>query len=41
VNIVGVHFSNLTVGGNPVTSQTDTDATWSINSFVSNITFGP
>ena len=41
VNISGVHFSNFTVQGNPITSQTDTDASWSINSFVSNITFGP
>ena len=30
VNISGVHFSNLTVNGNPVTSQTDSDASWSI-----------
>jgi len=41
VNITGVHFSNLTVQGRAVTSQTDADATWNINSFVSNITFGP
>ena len=41
VNISGVHFSNFTVQGHPITSQTDTDASWSINSFVSNITFGP
>ncbi|HKO49055.1 MAG TPA: glycosyl hydrolase family 28 protein [Polyangiaceae bacterium] len=40
-NIVGVHFSNLTVQGKAITSQTDPDATWSINSFVSNIVFGP
>jgi polygalacturonase len=39
VNINGVHFSNLTVQGHAVTSQTDTDASWNINSFVSNITF--
>jgi len=39
VNIVGVHFSNLTVAGKPVTSRTDADASWSINSFVSNILF--
>ena len=39
VNIVGVHFTNLTVQGRPVTSQTDTDASWDINPFVSNITF--
>jgi len=41
VNITGVHFENLTVQGKAVTSQTDPDANWSINSFVSNITFGP
>jgi polygalacturonase len=40
-NITGVHFSNLTVQGKAVTSQTDADATWSINSFVSNIDFAP
>jgi polygalacturonase len=40
VNVVGVHFSNLTVQGNAVTTQTDADASWSINSFVSGITFG-
>jgi hypothetical protein len=39
VNINGVHFTNLTVQGKAVTSQTDSDASWSINSFVSNITF--
>jgi polygalacturonase len=39
VNIVGVHFSNLTVRGNPVTSSTDPDATWSINAFVSGVDF--
>lgn len=39
VNINGVHFKNFTVGGKAVTSQTDGDASWNINSFVSNITF--
>jgi hypothetical protein len=39
VNITGVHFQNLTVEGNPVTSQTDPDAAWSINDFVSGIGF--
>jgi hypothetical protein len=39
VNISGVHFKNLTVQGKAVTSQTDSDASWSINSYVSNITF--
>jgi len=37
--IDGVHFQNVTVQGKPLTSQTDTDATWSINSFVTNLTF--
>ena len=41
VNITGVHFTNLTVQGKAVTSQTDADASWSINSFVSSISFGP
>ncbi len=39
VNISGVHFKNFTVQGKPITSQTDPDATWSINSYASNITF--
>ncbi len=39
VNVNGVHFTGLTVQGKPVTSQTDTDASWNINQFVSNITF--
>jgi hypothetical protein len=39
VNIVGVHFTNLTIQGKAVTSQTDADANWSINAFVSGITF--
>jgi Cellulose binding domain/Glycosyl hydrolases family 28 len=39
VNINGVHFTNFTVQGQPVTSQTDADASWNINSYVSNITF--
>jgi len=39
VTINGVHFSGFTVQGNPVTSQTDGDASWSINQYVSNITF--
>jgi polygalacturonase len=39
VNINGVHFKNLTVQGKAVTSQTDSDASWDINSYVSNITF--
>jgi hypothetical protein len=38
-NITGVHFKNLTVQGKAITSQTDSDASWDINSFVSNITF--
>ena len=39
VNITGVHFKNFTVQGKAVTSQTDSDASWDINSYVSNITF--
>jgi hypothetical protein len=39
VNINGVHFSGFTVQGKAITSQTDADATWSINQYVSNITF--
>ena len=38
-NITGVHFENVVVRGQPLTSQTDPDAAWSMNSFVSNITF--
>lgn len=37
--IDGVHFSNFRVQGNPVTSTSDSDANWSINSYVYNITF--
>jgi hypothetical protein len=39
VNLNGVHFSNFTVAGKPVTSRTDADAMWNINANVSNITF--
>jgi hypothetical protein len=39
VNITGVHFKNLTIQGKAITSQTDSDASWSINSYVSGITF--
>jgi hypothetical protein len=39
VNITGVHFKNFTVQGKAITSQTDSDASWSINSYVSGITF--
>ncbi len=39
VNISGVHFSNFTVQGNPITSRTDPDASWNINAYVSGITF--
>jgi polygalacturonase len=38
-NIDGIHFLNFTVRGRSVTSQTDPDARWSINSNVKNITF--
>jgi polygalacturonase len=37
--IDGVHFRNLTIQGNAVTSQTDGDASWSITNGVTNITF--
>ncbi|HKT79538.1 MAG TPA: glycosyl hydrolase family 28 protein [Vicinamibacterales bacterium] len=40
VNITGVHFQNLVVEGQPVTSQTDPDAIWNINAFVTGIDFG-
>ena len=39
VNINGVHFKNLTVQGKTITSQTDANASWDINQFVSGITF--
>jgi hypothetical protein len=39
VNVPGVHFSNFTVAGKAITSQTDTDASWDINQYVSDITF--
>ena len=39
VDIEGVHFKSLTVQGKAVTSQTDADASWSINQYVSGITF--
>jgi hypothetical protein len=39
VNIVGVHFMNLTVQGRAVTTQTDADASWNINAYVSGIAF--
>jgi polygalacturonase len=38
-NINGINFSNFTVQGNAITSKTDSDAKWSINSNVTNITF--
>jgi len=37
--IDGVHFTNLTIRGNAVTSQTDSDASWNIANGVTNITF--
>jgi hypothetical protein len=37
--IDGVHFKNLTIQGKAVTSQTDSDASWSIANGVTNITF--
>ncbi len=39
VNIAGVHFKNLTIQGKTITSQTDSNATWDINQYVSGITF--
>ena len=39
VNIAGVHFENLTVEGQPITSPTDPDAAWNINAFVTGIEF--
>jgi len=39
VNVSGVHFMNFTVQGRAVTSQTDADASWNINQYVSNFTF--
>ncbi len=37
--IDGVHFTNLTIQGNAVTSQTDSDASWNIANGVTDITF--
>jgi hypothetical protein len=39
VNVSGVHFSAFTVQGKAVTSQSDPDALWDINQYVSNFTF--
>ncbi len=39
VNIAGVHFKNVTVQGKAITSQTDADASWDINQFVSGVDF--
>ncbi len=39
VNIAGVHFKNLTVQGKTITSQTDSNASWDINQFVSGVDF--
>ena len=39
VNIAGVHFKSLTVQGKTITSQTDANASWDINQYVSGITF--
>ena len=38
-NITGVHFKNVAVQGKVLTSQTDSNASWDINSYVSGITF--
>jgi hypothetical protein len=39
VDIEGVHFKNLQVLGKTITSQTDSNASWDINQYVSGITF--
>ena len=39
VNISGVHFKNLSIQGKTITSQTDSNATWDINQYVSGIDF--
>jgi polygalacturonase len=39
VDIEGVHFKNLQVQGKTITSQTDNNASWDINQYVSGITF--
>ena len=41
VNIDGVHFTTLTVQGHAITSDTDPNASWDINSYVSNISVSP
>jgi len=41
INIDGVHFSGLSVQGHTLTSDTDPNASWDINAYVSNITVGP
>ncbi|HEY4185495.1 MAG TPA: glycosyl hydrolase family 28 protein [Polyangia bacterium] len=39
IDVDGVHFDNFTVQGNVLTSQTDANAVWNLNQYVSNITF--
>jgi hypothetical protein len=39
VNISGVNFKNFTVQGKTITSQTDANAKWDINQYVSGLTF--
>ncbi len=39
VDIEGVHFKNLQIQGKTITSQTDNNASWDINQYVSGITF--
>jgi hypothetical protein len=41
VDITGVHFSGLSVEGHAITSDTDPNASWDINAYVSNITVAP
>ena len=38
-NITGVHFKSFSILGKTITSQTDSNASWDINSYVSGITF--
>jgi len=37
--IDGVHFKNLVIGGKAITSQSAAGATWTVNQYVTNITF--
>lgn len=37
--IDGVHFENFTINGNPITSSNDSDAQFSVNQYVTDLTF--